>query len=209
MKKLLILLSFATITASCSDDDTVAPQEEPFFNLEVGNKWVYKRYNQNGPNEEYVFSGVTDTVKVTGQHVIEGENYYVLHHTGAAIGALDEQNNEYVRVNENGHLVKPNGIVKHPGGDTNYHYTDYPGAPATPFGIVEYQLLPLQEISVEGSNYLVYSYSGYFTPIENSGPQGIGHVVNYQPGLGIVSEKSRFVSADWYFENRLVSYELN
>ena len=209
MKKVLALLAFATVFVSCSDDDATSPPEIPFFNLAEGSEWVYKRYHQDLQSGEYNFNGRVDSVKVTGQQQIGGQNYIVLNHRVYTNGIFNEENNEYLRVNEDGHLVNSDGLVKHPGTDAEYEYTRPEVISAQAVGNVTYQLLPLQEIAVEGADYSVYPYSGYYTPSGNAGPAGVGHVLNYQPGIGLILEKCRYVSAELYYEDRLVYYELN
>lgn len=209
MKKVLALFALTTVFVSCSDDDsTPAPSETPFFNLAEGNEWVYKRYYQDIQTGEYNFSGRIDSVKVTGQTEIEGHNYFVLNHRIYNNGSFNEENNEYLRINENGHLVTNSGLVKHPGNDLEYDYNRIFNLAGETIGEVYYQNSGPVEISVEGSSYSVYTYSGYFTPYGDY-LEGIAHVMNYQPEIGLVTEKTRFLAVESYIEDRLVYYELN
>lgn len=215
MNKLLAFLAIAAVCASCSDDDTnPAPQEQSFFTLAEGNKWVYKRYSQGEPNGEYEFTGRVDSVEVVGQQAIEGKNYFVLNHKIYFNANYSEQRDEFLRVDENGHLVDSGGFIKHPGADAEFVYNRTVTTGGGEFevvnrGEVSYQLLPLQELTVEGSTYSVFPYSGYYTPNDNSSPAGVAHVLNFQQGIGLISERCRYLAYELYYEDRLVHYELN
>ena len=66
---LFVAISFL----SCSEDDNTTSAEESFFNLNVGNKWVYKKYeNSNFNPTEFTFNGVVDTIKIIDEVTISG-----------------------------------------------------------------------------------------------------------------------------------------
>ena len=202
MKKLFALLAITATFFSCHNDDDAPSQQQAFFNLAEGNLWVYKRYNVN-PNGEQLQYMPTDTVKIIGQEVINGLSYYKLRHSDTS----RHLEFEYLRVDEAGHLVNSSGFVKHPGADVGYTDT-YNGA----YGETSYELREAVEQNIEGSNYTFVPYVGYFTPsaeFPNAAP-GIGNVIGYQQGIGMVIEKCRYVCCENdYFEDRLVYYELN
>jgi len=201
MKKLFALLAVTATFLSCHNDDDAPSQQQAFFNLAEGNLWVYKRYTIN-PNGEQLQNTPADTVKVIGQEVIDGLSYYKLRHTNITYNFEFE----YLRVDEAGRLVNQSGFVKHPGADVGYTYL-YNGA----YGQVSYKLKEAVEQNIEGSNYRLYPYVGYYTPsaeYSNIVP-GIGNIIGYQPGIGKVVEKSRFICCeDSFTEDRLVYYEI-
>jgi hypothetical protein len=117
MKKYFAFLALSAMLVSCSDDDTQpVQQDEPFFNLTEGNYWIYKRYGVNDDISVETYMGI-DSVRVSGQELIEGNSYYKLEHwtPGNATAEAYLEFTDYVRVNEQGRLVRPNGFVIHPG----------------------------------------------------------------------------------------------
>jgi hypothetical protein len=210
MKKLVALVAVAGLFLSCSDDDTKpTPEEKPFFNLHEGNLWVYKRFIQNHDGV-FVPSGRIDSVRITSQELIDGKSYSKLQRKIYNNNVFAEMEEEFVRIDENGHLVTDSGVVKHPGTDEGLEYTYIQYVSSRPIGEVSYTLLAPQEITVEEKQYTVYPYSGYYTPYPgNNGNEGIGNVINYQAGLGIVSERTRYVHGEEFLENRLIDYKLN
>jgi hypothetical protein len=196
MKKIVVFMAFAIVLSSCSNDDD--KNKEEFFNLKVGNQWVYKRYSVNETQETY--SGQTDTVKVVGTETLEGNEYFRLTHTNWIEGE-----EEFLRVDENGHLINSLGFVTHPGTDNEYTATF-----TESYGKFDYRLDPFYDIIVEGENYTISPYICYYTPTESLGLAGDSGLNGYETGLGFVIKKYRFVSSATNFvEYRLVSYELN
>lgn len=214
--KQVCLLGILFIFFSCENDDNSTPNS--FFNLSVGNEWVYKTYynsNPSNPESEYVFTGTTETLKVVEIVEHEGFTFYKIEKT--------RQNNPipsytYWRINNSGHLVQlehiydlsfeiteETGSILHPGTDEN-HITvieDF-------FGSVEYRLYNRENILVEGNNYDVYPYKGVVTPRE-----GYEHLASiqtqyyYQRNLGLVKSIIYGVSSGAPLEHRLVSYKIN
>lgn len=206
MKKMLVVLAGMAMVCSCSNDDD-NNQEAEFFNLEEGNMWVYKRYNVNAEGVENT-SGITDTVRVVGQEVVDGETYFKLTHTKPFISG--EGTEELLHVDENGHLARLSGRVVHPGIDNAYRSTDSLSQGFFSYGVMDYQLYPNEDLMVEGTSYWVSPYIGYLTTPESEGPpEGIGAITSYTQGIGIVLKRIRFVSSLAYIEDRLVYYELN
>jgi hypothetical protein len=69
MKSLIntfLLLFVCTLFYSCSDNDENdgQTQSSEFFNINVGSKWVYKRYSYSINSEQFIFSGIIDTLKI-------------------------------------------------------------------------------------------------------------------------------------------------
>ena len=200
MKKIVTLMTLVIALSSCSNDDD--KNKEEFFNLKVGNEWVYKSYTINGNQEKY--SGRTDTVKVVGIENIDGKEYFKL--TGSD-GLLDGE--ALLRIDESGHLINSLGRVLHPGTDSSFTETR-PANSNYDFGTTTFTLKDKTTMAVEGENYEVSPYSGYFTPYPDKDlPEGEGVVKGYSPGIGFVIKKYRYIStATGFIEYRLVSYDL-
>lgn len=195
---------------SCSEDDEATAVQEQFFNLEEGNLWVYKKYTTSGlDGNQLVYSNVIDTVRITGQEVIAGETYYKLNHKYYNSGSLSNEIDKYLRVDSNGHLVNQNNIVIHPGTDFTYQFTDDIEHNGGVIGQVDYQLEEVVNMDVEGTAYSVYPFIGIFTPVYEAPPAGVACFWHYQPGIGIIQERQRFLASEAYMEYRLVYYEVN
>ena len=130
---LFVAISFL----SCSEDDNTTSAEESFFNLNVGNKWVYKKYeNSNFNPTEFTFNGVVDTIKIIDEVTISGLTFAkkLTKRVNINSNAIVYEKITYVRMNNQGHLVEINedtaqntvqesfGFVLHPGSDFNYIY---------------------------------------------------------------------------------------
>lgn len=205
MKKLIAFAAIAALLASCSGDDSTPVENEEFFPLAEGNLWVYKRYDVSASGLETT-SGRIDSVRVIGYYTSGGKTYSDLRHriyNGS--GAPIDQWNELLRIDENGHLVNSGGKVVHPGNDADYQYT----RPEV-MGTMAYQVEEITDMTVEGQNYTVIPFTGYYTPDPGMNiPAGIGERVSLQPEIGIIIHHCRYLSSPAYFEDRLVYYELN
>lgn len=195
-------MALAIVLSSCSNDDDKKKEEE-FFNLKVGNTWVYKRYDVNTNGVES-YRGKTDTVKVTGTEIIEGKEFFILSHTDNQFYDVQK-----VRVNDKGHLVGVSGHVLHPGSDKSYTTVIKVTFSETTFGTKTFSSKPTENITVENMGYSVYPYIAYYTPGEGQNSlEGIGGSVSYQPGIGLIVKHCRYLSNAAYFEYRLSSYDL-
>jgi hypothetical protein len=198
MKKIVLVLALAFFVMSCSNDDNNTNNK--FFNLKVGSQWVYKRYDVNNEGTES-YRGEIDTVKVVGVESINGKDFYRLTHSDHQF--LDY---ELLRVNEKGHLVSPKEFVVHPGTDKSYTASR---DVLNGNGTINYTLKVVSSITIEGKNYEIYPYSGYYTPNPGqSGTEGEGVVEAYSKNVGFVIRRCKYLSGTAYFEYRLVSYDL-
>lgn len=204
MKKYVIFAAFAALLVACSDDDNNNQNREEnqkeFFNLKEGNMWVYKRYQSDNEGNNPVFINITDTVRIVGEKVSEGKEYFEVTHTNPSIGY---NNNEYWRVNEIGHLVDTLQNVVHPGKDKAYVKENVYDSYRLNFYTKENQ-----QIIIENKSYNIYPYVGVATGIGTSLPEGEGFHIYYAPEIGIVQRRVKFISTKSYFEDRLVSYDL-
>lgn len=199
MKKIVAFMAIGAMLMSCSNDDD---QKEEFFNLAEGNFWVYKRYNASPENTVGVYANRIDTVRVEGNQLINGLNYYRLTHSHNSDG---EGKDEFVRVDASGHLVNSEGLVLHPGKDKQYEYTRIINGDV---GKVKYKLGDVVGITVENKNYRVYPYVGDFVPTSAGLIGGVGSFESYQEGLGFVVKHCRYLSSTSYYEDRLVYHNV-
>lgn len=197
MKKLLLFVAAFPLFVSCSDDDNTVGTS--FFNLAEGNMWVYRRYHSDAQGQNPTPSNQTDTIRIIGQEVIDGQSYYKLTHS-------NDIQTDYRRIDGQGHLVSEEGVVWHPGTDAQYTYT----MPILSLGSSVYQLQSQYTVEFDDETYNVAPYVGYFTPSEGSSPpEGVGEIRAYQHGIGMVFRRCRYVYSQVYYEDRLEYYELN
>ena len=227
LKLLLITVLLAAVSCRTEETQTLDIAEDPFFNLNVGNQWVYKTYNNpdfTNPQSVATFTGRVDSVSIVSTTNIQGfklakQRTKILFPNSNLHGKVIYR---YLRVNTKGHLVsypvsdnleitETGGHVLHPGNDFNYTYNnpilDGPGSPVV--GNVLYQLQSETNITVEGTNYTVLPYKGVFTPLSTTnGLLPKTQDISYKKGLGLVKEICHAVYGLDYLETRLVSSKI-
>jgi hypothetical protein len=245
MKKLspkLVLLFICVIVLSCTADEKLVNNEplpnsnvetkQPFFNLNVGSKWVYKKYETNhlNPNES-VFSGIVDTVKIVSIENIQGFKFAkkLSKKVNINYGNVISEKYSYLRVNNLGHLVQisyvdenspalteTSGLVLHPGFDKNFTYNQeylpyfsYETNTYELTGNILYSVFDSLNIDVEGKNYLVSPFNGVFTPSANR-PELVSKTIenDYAQGIGLVKLVCHWLQSNSFYEERLVWYDL-
>jgi hypothetical protein len=220
IRKVFFLLT-SILLFSCSENDQI-PTNTTFFNLNIGNEWVYKKY-QNSFNDptQLTFTGIVDTVKIVSIENIQGLTFAKRSSKKVNIntGTVQPITYSYVRVNNLGHLIEikdanigmlseTTGLVLHPGNDFSYTRNYDVGTAPNISGNVEFHLYNAINMTVEGNNYSVLPFNGLFTPVD---PQLISKTVeyNYSPNIGLVKSVEQAVWGNDRYEERLVSYQLN
>ncbi|PZU88190.1 MAG: hypothetical protein DI529_05985 [Chryseobacterium sp.] len=219
--KLFAILTVPFFLISCSrSEDTIeeTPQETPFFNLKVGNEWIYKTYTRPDYTSEFKFSGKIDTLKIVDEVILNNKNYVRVRHS--IKNNQNYENYEYWRVNEKGHLLSldqylfnsgndSEEYVKHPGKDFSYSYKQDYNLVAGYMGTILYKLYPNETMTVENHNYTVSPYKGIFTP-SNLNPVQLSKTVNsdYVENIGLIRYVNHAVTGTSNSEDRLVSYSL-
>ena len=220
MNSKLVYLFFVLVTitiTSCSSNSDSEPEPLPaFFNLNIGNEWVYKEYrNCQEDLSTYTFSGKIDSVKVESTVTIEGLQFSkILHKITNYTPRF-----EYLRVDELGHLVGSNyGVflfedpttaaelnnVRHPGDDTSYQETTL-----HEWGTYFFSIYPNTNIEVEGNSYLVSPFVLEFTSPEGTLPVVTKSVeTNYKRQIGLVKKTNAYAHSPFLWEDRLVSYHI-
>ncbi len=226
LKLLLIAFTFLLISCRSTDETPAATQpEDPFFNINVGNKWVYKTYEISdftNPQSPSFFRGRIDSVSIVGNVNIAGLTF-AKQRTKINWPNSNLNNSEsfkYLRVNSKGHLVyiinlnDPNitetsGKVLHPGTDLNFTYTYDFIDMGQIVGNLFYKLSTDKNIEIEGNSYLVKPYLGDFTPASNQ-PNLLKKTqdISYKKGVGLVREICHSVYGKSYIETRLVNATL-
>ncbi|MBF0695380.1 MAG: hypothetical protein IR153_10035 [Flavobacterium sp.] len=225
MKKIIKISCFLVlglIIISCNpDDNSVIQTDEFIFNINSGNKWVYKHYNSPNDSGPFTFTGAIDSIEIVGTEVIQGYTFAIKNTRKFHGNQLSQNDYSYLRVNSLGHLVQitdieniglisdTTGFVLHPGIDANYTYNyDVNGDPN--IGNVEFHLGSPITINIEEEQYLVSPFLGLFTPSENS-PQLVSKTVGeyYASNIGMIKGITKLVVGDITSEYRLVSYEVN
>nr|WP_322625184.1 hypothetical protein [uncultured Flavobacterium sp.] len=193
MKKLCFAILLSAGLFSCSDDNDSHDSSQNFFDYKVGDKWAYRYYQQNDTG---VFVGrpTTDTVRIVGTTVIENQTYFDFETiTYDSNGNGDYPDHEYLRVNEEGNLVKVDGRIKHPGSNTSFTATMPVYIADTEIGTYTTRLNPLESIVVEGISYQAYNYEGYYTSFNGAGAEGDAFKEYYSPGIGLVKSSTRYL----------------
>ncbi|MDQ7961703.1 hypothetical protein [Flavobacterium lindanitolerans] len=213
------ILFLAVSFGSCSNDDSSpSATNTEFFNINVGNRWVYKKYDFDFSNPGvYTFSGQTETVEVTEIVTVNGFTFSKLKHTKTFENNLTPViEYEFLRIDEQGHLrsiytgtdetmehfVVNEGFVQHPGTDSEFQFVQ-----EYPWGTINYNLAAETEMSVENNNYRVLPYKGVFLPTD---PDSASKTVeyNYQAQVGLVKRVCHAAFSNYSWEDRLVSYTL-
>lgn len=219
---LFALLAVFLMLTSCSRSEDVINEETvetPFFNLKVGNEWVYKTYDRADYNSEFKFSGKIDTLKIINEVSLNNKKYFKVEHSYKENVNPDYMYYEYWRVNDKGHLLGLDSYnfdqgnnsdnlerVKHPGKDLSYTYKDNG---YIEFGDLFFKIYPETTITINNQIYQVLPYNGQFTPNAQN-PNIIPKLVeyNYKEGVGLVKFVSHSVVGTYNFEDRLESYSL-
>ena len=221
MKNYFIKISIFFLSicfVACTNDDNSAQPDEAFFNLNVGNQWVYKKYDFDFDTPGvYTFSGIIDNVEVVDIVNLNGISFSKIKHTKTS------ENNpsqyiyyEYLRVNDKGHLIgisendisnieninENSGNVYHPGIDFDYQKNFNQS-----YGSMTYSVSPATTITVENNSYNTVLYKGVFTPISEGLPSKTTED-HYQKQIGLVKRICHTVSTNYSWEERLVSYTI-
>lgn len=218
MRKLLSGAFFVLgiVLTSCSSDNE-SPSNEPFFNLNVGSKWVYKRYQHTTQNPGvFVFKG-TDSVEVEQIVNLNGLDFAKIRHKTTDENAQSPSvRYAYQRVNNAGQLVgfseyqelpdestidESSGFVFHPGENLDYENT-YP----VEWGSISYYVLGETNVTVEGNAYTAIRYVAEGTP--TVGPTRTAYY-DYEAQTGRIRSQTVIIANGDYMEDRLTSYDLN
>lgn len=216
----ILLMAF-----SCNSDDNsdeIIVEENGFFSkdvLKVGNKWVYKTYDNRNTivnPADYEFNGKEIHTEIIGKTTANGIDFFQIEHKNYRNGNLENSYTGFVRINSKGHYVhignetinqgnvnENSGYVYHPGQDFTYTRTEnFEGA-----GILEYKLYDNENINIEGVNYEVAPFRGYFTPTGSSEPLLSKTVVySFNKNIGFVKLVCHSVHGTYTWEDRLVSF---
>lgn len=207
MKKIIFLLLAAVALTSCSTDSN--SEDNNFFNLRQGNLWVYKRYVSND-NMSYTPTTRIDSVRITGDTLINSNHYAKFVHRIYNSNVLSETYKECLRVDSNSHLIDNNGYVYHAGTDIGYSHNRSVkvGPEETIVGWIGEELLEPFTTNIEGVDYFVYSYYGNFYPADPALPTNY-IFYEYAKGIGMVNQRCAAISGSASTEDRLIYYDLN
>lgn len=221
----ILLAALSMIIISCRSSEDTAPENpavENFFNLNVGNKFVYKTYDNpdfTNPQSVYIFTGKIDSVSIVGK--VEVQGFTFAKERTKTFWTNSTMNNQesfrYLRVNSKGHLValktldntpisEMSGSVIHPGTDFSFTFKRDQIEMNQLVGSLFYQLHKDKSIDVEGNVYLVSPYLGDFTPAASQ-PNLLKKTqeISFKKGVGLVKEVCHSVYGKGFFETRLVS----
>lgn len=222
----LAIASLGIIACQSNEDDTsVVESNTEFFNLKVGNEWVYKTYDRTDYTSDFKFNGTIDSLKVESMVTVNNLTYSKIrlktnHTTGnPTIGYI------YRRVNSKGYLVsissyyinnnmtsqvtEANENVLHPGNDSAYKSTE----PFLPYGVISSKVEAEKMQQVEGHSFSVKPYNATLVPsAEYSNLNNLDKKITeneYALGVGKVRSYCHAIESSYNFEERLTSYKLN
>lgn len=214
------------ISCRSTDETPIVNQpEDPYFNINVGNKWIYKTYENNdftNPQSPTTFKGRIDSVSIVGTVNVAGLTFFK--QRTKIIDPFSNLNNQesfkYLRINSKAHLVyiiNPNdpnitetsGHVLHPGTDMEYRYSYDFTEGSELLGTLFFKLGINKNIEVEGNSYLVAPYLSEFIPAADQ-PDLLkkNQEISYKKGVGLVKQVVHAIHGKNYFETRLVSYTI-
>lgn len=227
-RQIFLILPLLLFIFSCSRTEENSLKETndetSFFNLNVGNKWVYKTYERDDYTSELEFTGKIDSIEITSNVNLDNKTYSKVKHIlrNDNFPNSPSQNRtyfEYWRVNESGHLVyltsaffdlgeSSKETVKHPGKDYSFSFTETnPGI--TNYGNLIYKLYPETEIMMDNQSYHVSPYNGQFTPNSQYSGTILPKITenNYKENVGLVKSVCHSIIGTYNFEEHLVSYQ--
>ncbi|APY08983.1 hypothetical protein BWZ20_12050 [Winogradskyella sp. J14-2] len=198
MKRIVYACLIVVLFSSCtSNDDGNSPNDNSnFYALTVGNQWVYKNYGFNFSSQEYVDTGIVDSVSIIGIENINSKDYYKFriftsgNDDDIPLYNLNGERFELLR-DSLGYLVYDDGTIKY----TNSDFSPRPLF-SSDWGSVYEQLIALDhEITVEAGTFNS-SYTQRFVILEN-GEQaaGMDHIY-YADGYGLIYDTVSFVSQE-------------
>lgn len=205
LKKITLILTMTTLL-SCSKEEELVSQNQSkeldttFFNLEVGNTWVYSHYYKpKDGTHDFVKSGIKDTLKITKKVIQDGKVYYQQELTStSAEGKIIS----LVSVNDFGHLVDYSGATIHPGDDfieSNYISGQFYAKGIDKVDIENSKLEGPVTIGFENKQFDVYSFEYAYTEAYNISRSYRQTKSHYQKGVGLVKE-------DFYYKGYDSSY---
>jgi len=186
------------LLSSCTSDDEDYSQIDNtnFYALTVGNQWVYKNYRFNFSTQEYVDTGIIDSVNIIGTETIDSKDYYKFriftsgNDDGTILYNLNGERFELLR-DSLGYLVYDDGTIKYTKNNFSSRLLS-----SNDWGNVYEQLIALDhEITVEAGTFNS-SYAHRFVMLEN-GEQaaGMDHIY-YADGYGLIYDTVSFVSQE-------------
>lgn len=186
------------LLSSCTSDDEDYSQIDNtnFYALTVGNQWVYKNYGFNFSTQEYVDTGIIDSVSIIGTETIDSKDYYKFriftsgNDDGIPLYNLNGEHFELLR-DSLGYLVYDDGTIKYTKNNFSSRLLS-----SNDWGNVYEQLIALDhEITVEAGTFNS-SYAQRFVILEN-GEQaaGMDHIY-YADGYGLIYDTVSFVSQE-------------
>lgn len=204
MKQTIYFALLSIVFLSCSSDNESSSSN--FFNLNTGNLRVYKRFASTD-GVTFVEGTRIDSVRTTGDTIIEGITYEKFLHKIFVNSVQMEAFTECLRENQNGHLIDQWGTVLHPGYDSGYNFISPVIVGGNVLGDIHWTLGdPITEI-VEGQSYNIYPFNGHFIPGENQEEQ---YVFNrYAPNIGLVVMHFSAIWGSFNVEDRLIYSEVN
>jgi hypothetical protein len=198
MKRLLLCFFTLTLIYSCSESDDIAnpdnQSETNFYALTVGNSWVYKNYIYRFSSQNYVDTGVIDSISIVGTEDISGETYYKFRRltTGNEEGITfcnpNGEHFEFLREFE-GNLIDEDGSVKF----TNNNFEERLLYEQEWGNTYEILVEGITTMSVEAGEFDCINSERYARNLNGEQQAGLDRFY-YASGIGLVYDTSSTVS---------------
>jgi len=220
MKTYLKLIAFISVflLISCeNEDDKTQIQQEDYFNLKVGNTWVYKNYTRKS-NQELENNNILDSVIITDKFSFENKEFYVREtfKKYLTIHQTSLYQTDYLYINQHNHLIslavhpeEENTLkeyVLHPGTDKELIFENEIIIGSNSYGKQIYQLENEKNIEIEGKSFLSSPFVGRLQPNDKITKELVTEY-HYSKNIGLVKEIVPTVSGTTIFERHLISYK--
>ncbi len=215
MRRLFYVAMVITLITSCENDQTeesITPVEtSSYMPLEVGNYWVYTYYKIDTLGNE-TDQNKTDSVVITKDTLINGNQYYVIEGTDY-YGSVREWDVIDILRDSSGYIVNEEGKIRF--SEDNFTDTLYTIVKVYDNDTIYTITCKMEEyatsVSVPAGEFEVLNYQGTVTTPEEIPGVAYPRYVNklYSKDVGIVFKNYILIYSNaWYIEKRLLRYNI-
>ena len=220
MKTYLKLIAFISVFSliSCNnEDDKTQIQQEDYFNLKVGNTWIYKNYTRES-NQELENNNILDSVIITDKFSFENKEFYVRETFKKYLTTNQTSfyQTDYLYIDKQSHLISltvhpeeentPKEYVLHPGTDKELIFENEIIIGSNSYGKQIFQLENEKNIEIEDKSYLSSPFVGRLQPNDKISKELVTEY-HYSKNIGLVKEILPAISGTTVFERHLISYK--
>lgn len=215
--KFIAFIPLFSLIACDKEDDNTQIQQEDYFNIKVGNTWVYKNYTRQS-NQELQVSNILDSVIITDKFSFENKEYFVRETFKKNLDTdhIYLFSKKYININEKGHLAlledhpqeknNQKEYVLHPGTDKEFVFENEIIIGDVSYGNVVWRLENNQNINIGENQYVTLPFIGRLQPNEIVDRELVAES-HYVINIGLVKEVSPGISGGLVWERHLLSYK--